>query len=161
RTRPSRGRTAMGRHVQLQTFSRADRTRYRDKVRTNLDVLARMLAEATFEADTPMTGLEREFNPVHELSDPAIRHTTLPNEIADPDFVTELGQFNIEINVPPSELRGEGLSGFESRIRASLNAAEARAAAIGAHLVMIGILPTLAPDHLTQETLSADPRYSL
>ena len=41
----------MGRHVQLQTFSRADRTRYRDKVRANLDVLARMLAEATFEAE--------------------------------------------------------------------------------------------------------------
>ena len=33
----------MGRHVQLQTFSRADRTRYRDKIRANLDVLGRML----------------------------------------------------------------------------------------------------------------------
>jgi hypothetical protein len=151
----------MGRHVQLQTFSRADRTRYRDKIRANLEVLGRMLSEMTFEASAPMTGLEIELNLVDALCDPVMRNAAVLAEIADPDFVTELGQFNIEINVAPRELRGDGLSAFESRIRASLNAAEARAAAIGAHLVMIGILPTLRSEHLTEETLSADPRYSL
>jgi hypothetical protein len=151
----------MGRHVQLQTFSRADRTRYRDKVRSNLDVLARMLAESTFEHETPMTGLEIEFNLVDSAGDPVMRNAHVLQEIADPDFVTELGQFNIEINVPPRELAGDGLAAFERRIRASLNAAEERAAAIGTHLVMIGILATLTSDHLTEETLSADPRYSL
>ena len=30
--------------------------------------------------------------------------------IADPDFQTELGQFNIEINVPPAPLREGGLT---------------------------------------------------
>ena len=52
----------MGRHVQAQTFSRADRTTYRDKIRANLDALGRMLSEATFDADAPMTGLEIELN---------------------------------------------------------------------------------------------------
>jgi hypothetical protein len=151
----------MGRHVPLQTFSRADRTRYRDKIRLNLDVLGRMLAEATFEADSPMTGLEIEFNLVDDAGEPVMRNASVLGEIADPAFVTELGQFNIEINVPPRELRGGGLSDFEARIRASLNAAEARANAIGTHLVMIGILPTLRGEHLTEETLSADPRYAL
>jgi Glutamate-cysteine ligase family 2(GCS2) len=151
----------MGRQVQLQAFSRADRTRYRDKIRANLDVLGRMLAEATFEAEAPMTGLEIELNLVDALGDPVMRNASVLAEIADPAFVTELGQFNIEINVPPRELLGDGLSAFESRIRTSLNAAEARAADIGSHLVMIGILPTLRSEHLTEETLSADPRYSL
>jgi hypothetical protein len=151
----------MGRHVQLQTFSRADRTRFRNKVRANLDVLARMLAETTFEAEKPMTGLEIEFNLVDSAGDPVMRNASVLGEIADPDFVTELGQFNIEINVPPQELAGGGLAEFERRIRHSLNTAEERAAAIGAHLVMIGILPTLESKHLTEETLSADPRYTL
>jgi hypothetical protein len=151
----------MGRHVQLRTFSRADRTRYRDKIRTNLDVLGRMLSEATFEASAPMTGLEIELNLLNQVGDPVMRNAAVLAEIADPDFVTELGQFNIEINVAPRELRGDGLTAFESRIRTSLNSAEARAAAIGTHLVMIGILPTLRSEHLTEETLSADPRYSL
>jgi gamma-glutamyl:cysteine ligase YbdK (ATP-grasp superfamily) len=151
----------MGRHVALQTFSRADRTRYRDKVRGNLDVLARMLAEATFEAETPMTGLEIEFNLVDSAGDPVMRNATVLGEIADPDFVTELGQFNVEINVPPRHLAGDGLTAFEHRIRDSLNAAEQRAGAIGVHLVMVGILATLTRGHLTEETLSADPRYTL
>ena len=151
----------MGRHVQLQTFSRADRSRYREKVRGNLDVLARMLAEATFQAEQPMTGLEIELNLVDEAGDPVMRNASVLDAIADPDFVTELGQFNIEINVPPRELEGDGLTAFEERIRASLNAAEQKAAAIGAHLVMIGILTTLDPEHLTEETLSANPRYTL
>src|SRR5207249_2308604 len=73
----------------------------------------------------------------------------------------ELGQFNIEINVPPRELTGDGLAGFEAQIRQSLNAAEERAAATGVHLVMIGILPTLRQEHLTIDSLSANPRYAL
>ena len=113
----------MGRQVQLQTFSRADRTRYRNKIRANLDVLGRMLSEATFEASAPMTGLEIELNLVDPLGDPVMRNAAVLAEIADPDYVTELGQFNIEINVAPRELRGDGLSAFESRIRTSLNAA--------------------------------------
>jgi hypothetical protein len=151
----------MGRDVELITFSREDRTRYRDKVRRNLDVFTRMLREATFDTDAPLTGMEIELNLVDGEGDPVMRNASVLGEIADPDFVTELGQFNVEINVPPRQLADRGLTGFEDRVRASLNAAEERAAAIDTHLVMIGILPTLTRPHLTSETLSANPRYSL
>ena len=46
----------MGEEVDAQEFSRADRTRYREKVRRCLDVFARMLREARFDTDDPMTG---------------------------------------------------------------------------------------------------------
>ena len=151
----------MGRDVELMTFSREDRTRYRDKVRRNLDVFTRMLREATFETDAPLTGMEIELNLVDGGGDPVMRNASVLGEIADPDFVTELGQFNIEINVPPRQLAERGLTGFEERVRTSLNSAEERAAAIDTHLVMIGILPTLTREHLTSETLSANPRYAL
>jgi gamma-glutamyl:cysteine ligase YbdK (ATP-grasp superfamily) len=151
----------MGRDVQAQAFTREDRTRYRDKVRRNLDVFTRMLREATFAAEAPLTGLEIELNLVDGDGHPAMRNATVLNAIADPAFVTELGQFNIEINVPPQRLSSRGLSAFEDQVRASLNAAEARAADIGTHLVMIGILPTLHEGHLTAESLSANPRYAL
>ena len=48
----------MGEEVEAQEFSRADRTRHRAKVRRCLDVFARMLREAAFDTDDPMTGLE-------------------------------------------------------------------------------------------------------
>jgi hypothetical protein len=151
----------MGRDVEAQTFSREDRTRYRDKVRRNLDVFTRMLRGSTFDTDAPLTGLEIELNLVDGAGDPVMRNARVLGEIADPAFVTELGQFNIEINVPPRRLSERGLTGFEEAVRASLNAAEERANAIDTHLVMIGILPTLTDRHLTYESLSANPRYAL
>ena len=133
----------MGEDVEAQEFSRADRTRYREKVHRCLDTFARMLSEHQFDTDDPMTGLEVEFNLVDELGDPALKNAEALAAIADPDFQTELGQFNIEINVPPAKLREGGLATFEANLRRSLNDAEAKSSEVGAHLVMIGILPTL------------------
>jgi gamma-glutamyl:cysteine ligase YbdK (ATP-grasp superfamily) len=151
----------MGQEVDDQEFSRADRTRHREKVRRCLDVLARMLREAHFEAERPMTGLEIEFNLVDGDGRPALKNAEALDAIANPAFQTELGQFNIEINVPPRRLGHRGSSGFEDDLRASLNDAEERASRVGAHLVMIGILPTLEDGHLGPGTISPNPRYQL
>jgi gamma-glutamyl:cysteine ligase YbdK (ATP-grasp superfamily) len=151
----------MGEDVDSQEFSRADRTRYREKVHRCLDVFERMLSEEQFHTDDPMTGLEVELNLVDECGDPSLKNAEVLAAIADPDFQTELGQFNIEINVPPALLREGGLKTFEANLRRSLNDAESRSAEVGAHQVMIGILPTLAAGHLTPSTMSANPRYRL
>jgi len=137
----------MGEEVEAQEFTRADRTRHREKIRRNLDVFARMLREAAFDTDDPMCGLEEELNLVDDRGDPALKNAEALALIADPDFQTELGQFNIEINVPPVHLHDDGLTRIEEHLRGDLNDAEAKSSQVGAHLVMIGILPTL--DHKT------------
>jgi gamma-glutamyl:cysteine ligase YbdK (ATP-grasp superfamily) len=151
----------MGDEVSAQEFSRADRTRHREKVRRCLDVFARMLREARFDTDDPMTGLEVELNLVDDNGDPALKNIEALAAIADPDFVTELGQFNVEINVPPARLREGGLATFEDQLRRSLNRAESKSAQVGAHMVMIGILPTLAEGHLSLGSITPNPRYRL
>ncbi len=151
----------MGKDVEITRFTGEDRTRYRHKVRRCLDVFERMLRESRFDADRPMVGLEIELNIVDDKGDPAMSNARVLELIADADFQTELGQFNIEINVPPRRLSEDGLAVYEREVRASLNAAEEAARHDGSHLVMIGILPTLAEPHLTAETLSASPRYAL
>src|SRR5215475_9960728 len=151
----------MGEDVEAQESSPADRTRYREKVHRCLDVFERMLSENQFYTDDPMTGLEVELNLVDEHGDPALKNSEALSAIADPAFQTELGQFNIEINVPPALLRESGLETFEANLRRSLNDAEERSAEVGAHQVMIGILPTLAPGHLSPSHMSANPRYRL
>ncbi|MEV5003098.1 glutamate--cysteine ligase [Nocardioides sp. LML1-1-1.1] len=151
----------MGDEVAAQEFTPADRTRYREKVRRCLDVFERMLRESAFDTDDPWTGIEVELNLVDEAGDPALRNDEVLDAIDDPGFQTELGQFNIELNLPPGPLADGGLIACEERLRESLNAAEERSAALGAHQVMIGILPTLAPEHLTDEAISANPRYRL
>ena len=151
----------MGKDVDTHEFSREDRMQYRDKVRQCLDAFARMLAETPFDDSRPLTGLEIELNLVDGNHDPALRNARVLEAVADPAFVTELGQFNIEINVPPRELTGDGLYQFEEQVRKSLNAAEEHAAGVQAHLAMIGILPTLSRELLTPAVLSANPRYAL
>jgi gamma-glutamyl:cysteine ligase YbdK (ATP-grasp superfamily) len=151
----------MGQEVDQQEFSRADRTAHREKVRRCLDVFALMLRQSHFEAEDPMTGLEIEFNLVDDDGRPSLKNAEALAAIASPDFQTELGQFNLEINVAPRRLGSRGITGFEADLRASLNDAEARASEVGAHLVMIGILPTLEAGHLSPATISPNPRYRL
>jgi hypothetical protein len=120
-----------------------------------------MLRESRFEFERPLTGMEIELNLIDDKADPAMRNAEVLGAIADPDFQTELGQFNVEINVPPRRLAGNENADLEVSLRASLNNAEEHARSAGAHMVMIGILPTLRREHLTMDALSANPRYAL
>ncbi|HEX2499127.1 MAG TPA: glutamate--cysteine ligase [Actinomycetes bacterium] len=151
----------MGQEVDARSFTGEDRQRYRLKVRRCLDVFAQMLRESRFDFERPHTGLEIELNLVNDRAEPAMSNADVLNAIADPDYQTELGQYNIEVNVRPRRLSDGGLTEFERDVRASLNAAEEKARTTGAHMVMIGILPTLRREHLTVDSLSANPRYKL
>ncbi|MCW2644043.1 MAG: glutamate--cysteine ligase [Pseudonocardiales bacterium] len=151
----------MGEDVDRTEFSRQDRQRYREKVRRCLDVFARMLAESKFDFERPQTGLEIEFNLVDEDQNPAMLNADVLTAIANDDFQTELGQFNIEINVKPRGLGGSSIIELEQELRASLNDADERSRALGAHIVMVGVLPTIDQEHLTGESISANPRYAL
>ena len=151
----------MGEDVEATVFSREDRQRYRDKVKRNLDVFARMLQESFFDAERRSVGLEIELNLTDEAGDPALRNALALEAIEDPAFQTELAQFNVEINVPPALLEGGYFSALEETVRTSLNQGEAKARTVGAHMVMIGILPTVDEAHLDGSALSANPRYAL
>ncbi|GGO74237.1 glutamate--cysteine ligase [Nonomuraea cavernae] len=151
----------MGRDVPAVVFSRDDRRAYREKVRRCLDVFARMLRESRFELDRPLAGLEIELNIVDAAGEANMRNAEVLAAIARPDWATELGQFNVEINVQPQDLRGDGALQLENDVRARLNHAEIRARSEGGHLVLIGILPTLREEDIGEGTLSSNPRYRL
>jgi hypothetical protein len=151
----------VGQEVAARDFSREDRQRYREKVRACLDVFAHMLAESRFDPDRRSFGLEIELNLTDDAGDPAMVNASALEAIADPDFQTELGRFNVEINVAPRLLGGAVMSELERSVRSSLNSAEERARTAGGHMMLIGILPTVTGDHLHAESFSANPRYEL
>jgi len=151
----------MGRDVPAVNFSQADRRAYREKVRQCLDVFARMLAESRFEAQPQQVGLEIELNLVDEAGCPSMKNTEVLGALADPAWATELGQFNLEINLPPRQLKGAALSELEAEVRHSLNRADEGARQAGSRLVMVGILPTLGEDDVGEQAMSANPRYRL
>ena len=103
----------MGAEVDATQFSREDRKRHREKVRRGLDALARMLTASHFDFERPMSGLEIELNLVDDEMQPAMRNAEVLAAIADPMFQTELGRFNVEINVAPRQLADGGFASFE------------------------------------------------
>jgi len=149
----------MGKDVSRSTFTREDRTRYRQKVRRCLDVFALMLNDFRFDADRPMTGLELELNLIDAEGGPAMSNAQILADLADPSFQTELGQFNLEINLKPRLIAEHGFEDYENDLLTSLARADERAKEVQARLVTIGILPTLTQRHAILENLSPDPRY--
>lgn len=100
----------MGDEVARTQFTGEHRRAYRTKVQNCLDVFETMLAESRFDFERPLTGLEIEFNLVDGNYQPAMTNTEVLASIADPAFQTELGAYNIEMNVPPRALPGSAVS---------------------------------------------------
>ena len=151
----------MGKELATAVFAPEDRVHYRQKVRRCLDALALMLDDGVFEGDNGMTGLEIELNLIDADARPAMRNAEVLAGLADPTFQTELGQFNLELNTRPRRIYGDGFGEYERDIRDSLGRAADRAAKAESGLVLIGMLPTLSPDHLVLANLSANERYRL
>src|SRR5690242_17194326 len=149
----------MGRDIQAIKISGEDRQNYRDKVWRSLDVLARMLRESRFSGSPALVGQEIELNLVDSRGMPSMRNADVLAEITDPAWATEVGQFNLEINVPPRRLAGDALGELEQEVRGNLNAGDAKAGASGSRLVMVGILPTLRAADVHEGTMSANARY--
>jgi hypothetical protein len=151
----------MGRDVPAIVVSQADRRRYREKVRSCLDVLARMLRDSQFPTGPEQVGLEVEFYLVDEAGSPAMCNADVLAAINNPDWSPELGRFNIEVNMAPRLLAGDALATLEQLLADSYNRADIGARRTGARLAMIGILPSLREYHATEEAMSPNPRYQL
>jgi gamma-glutamyl:cysteine ligase YbdK (ATP-grasp superfamily) len=155
----------MGEEISAGSFSRRQRSRYRHKVGVCLDVLERMLSSDAFTDaftdDLPLAGLEVELDLVDAALEPLPANLDVLEEIGDPSFQTELGAFNLEINIPPILFAADGARVLEGRLQRSVDLAERAAARLGGHVVMIGTLPTLTQGHLeVPGWMSPSPRYA-
>jgi hypothetical protein len=151
----------VGKNLPTVAFALEDRVHYRHKVRSCLDVLERMLDAEVFDTGDGMTGLEIEINLVDDDARPSMRNEEVLGYVADPAFQTELGRFNLELNASPRSISGSGFGDYERDILDSLRRAADRAAKAESGLVLIGMLPTLAPEDLVLANLSANHRYRL
>ncbi len=151
----------MGERVEAQEFSREDRQRYREKVKSCLEALRTMLADGRFETERKLMGLELELNLVDAGGCAVMINDDVLARIESVDYQTELAQFNIEVNVAPHKLVGRVFQELEEELRTSLNHADRRARELEAQIVMVGILPTLNNTHVSVENFTNNPRYAL
>lgn len=151
----------MGEKVVAGGFDLSDRQRYRRKLHECLEGLERLLAEKRFDRPKNMMGLEIELNLAGADGLPRMVNAQVLERIASPDFQTELGMFNLEVNVLPHRLGGRVFDQLAEELSAGLAYAHRQASEIDAGVVMIGILPTISRADLVTANLSAVDRYSL
>ncbi|MFD7701905.1 glutamate-cysteine ligase family protein [Streptomyces caelestis] len=151
----------MGEKVAAGQFDLSDRQRYREKLRSCLTGLERLLAEKRFDRPKNFMGLEIELNLAGADGMPRMLNAQVLERIASRDFQTELAMFNLEVNIAPHRLDGRVFDRLDEELRTSLAYADRKAGEVDAGIVMIGILPTLDRDDLVSSNLSDVDRYAL
>jgi hypothetical protein len=151
----------MGQHVTATLFTASDQARYRTRIHRCLEAFGRMVSEGRFAAEEPSTGVEIELALVDDEMRPAMLNHAVLDRSASDVLTSELGRWNLEINLPPRMLPGAGAGDLEQDVLDAVSSAGDCARGVGARAVTIGILPTLAAEHLASDQLTEDPRYAL
>ena len=149
----------MGRDIEATTFTREDRTRYREKVKANLAALKSLVDEGRFETGRRLIGVEVEVCIIDGEGQAVPINAELLRRIASDDFQTELARFNIEFDLHPRRLTSDVFEQLEDELRGSLHHAQAKAETLDVDVCIIGILPTLSDLDVAEQNLSANPRY--
>jgi gamma-glutamyl:cysteine ligase YbdK (ATP-grasp superfamily) len=149
----------MGQEIQQTHFSRAEFTDYADRLRHETELLDTWFREAVFSTRDRTGGFELEAWLIDTGGRPAPVNAEFLTKLDDPMVVPELARFNVELNDHPQHLWGSALSRFEASLGATWNKCRRVAAELDTRLLMIGILPTLRQEELTQANMSDLRRY--
>lgn len=150
----------MGEHdVELESEPEQLRAFIR-RLLNDLRALEKMISSGLIEADVRRIGAEQELVLVNSAWRPASVAQQVLDRIADPHFVTEIAQFNLEINIDPLVFTGACLSEMERQLNGMIGKARAAANACAAEIVLTGILPTIRKSDLALDNMTPMPRYT-
>ena len=125
----------------------------------DVQALERMLDEGMIESGVHRIGAEQELFLVDAARRPAMLAMKLLERVADPHYTTELGLFNLEINLDPLVFGGDCLRRLEGQLESTLHRLREAAHEHGAEVVLVGILPTLRKSDLAMAHMAPRPRY--
>jgi CBS domain-containing protein len=125
----------------------------------DLQALEAMIAGGAIESGVRKIGAEQELFLVDRAWRPAPLAMEILAALDDPHFTTELGRFNLEINLDPLSFGGDCLSRLEADLGRLLAKVRSVADERGADAVLTGILPTLRKSDLVLTNMTPKPRY--
>ena len=149
----------MGQEIEAALFTPDDFVEYAEHLREETALLGEWFASAAFSPRDRMGGYELEAWLVDSQSRPLPINDIFLKNLNNPMVVPELARFNVELNDHPQHLWGSAFSRFEASLGATWKQCEQCASGLHAHLMMIGILPTLKESELTQANMSDQKRY--
>lgn len=138
---------------------RKDKSEYFHRLIKDISALEAMFDQGLMEKSPIRIGAEQEFFIVNNEFLPNNNATELLMEINDPHFTTEIGNFNLEINLDPVELKDDCFSQMYRQLSTLLDKAKIAAFQKDSKIILTGILPTLTQNHITLENMTPVQRY--
>lgn len=130
------------------------------KLLGDVRALEQMLATGMIEAGRSRIGCEQEMFLTDRGWTVSSSAMEILDRVTDPDFTTELGRFNLELNLDPIPFERDCLSRMEAVLRAKLKNVREAARVLNVEIVLTGILPTLRKSDLGIENMTPKPRYA-
>ena len=130
-----------------------------DHLLRDLKALEIMLKRGMFETDVQRIGAEQEISIVGNDWKPAPILMKILEKVNDDRFTTEFAQFNMEINLDPIIFTGDCFSQLERNIWRLLVKGEKTALLFDAHLLLVGIVPTIHRSDIDLKNITPLPRY--
>src|SRR5262245_4098857 len=126
----------------------------------DLRALERILDQGMLEEGVRRVGAEQEMFLIDRAFHPAPVAMEMLEALHDRHFTTELGRFNLELNLDPLLYGGDCLSQMESQLETLVDKARRTAANLGWDVVLTGILPTIRKSDLKIDNMTPSERYA-
>ena len=149
----------MAHAIDQDRFTDEDFTHFQSRLRDNLAALRLVMARPGFGAGPATLGAELELYIVDDKGRPKGVNRDILRQHVDAHLSLELNKFNLEYNLTPVAAAGQPFAAMERELAFALQSINVTAAAIGARVIPIGILPTLTPDDVARTALTDFPRY--
>lgn len=143
----------------LQT--QEDRNRFCRAMLRDVSALELMLKEGYFEKDIQRIGAEQELCLIQSNYSPAMTGPEILSQIEAPAYTSELARYNLEINLPPKELKGKSFQEMHRELEKLLRLGQEVAGRWDSRIVLAGILPTIERRHLHPKYMTPAQRYQM
>lgn len=140
--------------------SKEDRKDFVHHLLNDIEAFQTMMKNDLFERNIQRIGAEQELCIVKDDYTPSYNALTILDNVKDDHLTTELGLFNLEINLDPFELKGDCFSKLEGQLNDLVNHVQKEANQIESNkIVLAGILPTLRIKDLDFQYITPFKRY--
>ena len=135
--------SSVGNDVAEASGGGQDRRQFTHALLREVHALDRMLAEGRIESGVRRIGAEQEMFLVDRNWKPAPVALEILDAVDDPHLVTEVGAFNLELNLDPQAFGGNCFSAMEAQLNELLGRVRSVANERGVDVLLAGILPTI------------------
>jgi CBS domain-containing protein len=143
----------------VQALGEQQRKSFTRALLNEVRALEEMLERDMFEKGVRRIGAEQEMFLVDQGLHAAPAAMSILDRAHDERLTTELGQFNLEANLTPLDFGGDCLRTMEQELNQVLDYTREHASAVGADVILSGILPTLRRSDITLEMMTPKQRY--